>query len=128
MSTKTYYWCSKETAASVSCAESSKNGPRYKYTFPPEFIASRNQKFIVVEECKATFKDQLVGDIILHASFVLRDHYLDHAVCFINEDANRNTAKYEYPSNIGSFEVWFTDLHGNLVDVDGFVLRTLLIY
>ena len=30
--------------------------------FPPEFVSSKNRKWIVVQGCKATFKDKLVGD------------------------------------------------------------------
>ena len=90
----------------------------FTYEFPPEFIASRNPKWIVIEECKATFKNQLVGNVLLHASFIHRDHYLDHACCFVNEEANKDTAKYEYNSNVARFELWFTDLHGEPVDME----------
>ena len=97
--------------------------------FPPDFVASRNRKWIVVEQCKATFKDALVGDVILHSDFVLRDSYLDHACCFINEESNREVAKYEFTGQIiPKFKVWFTNLKGENVDVDAFVLRLLLIY
>ena len=112
-STKTYFWVNQ-----------------YENTFPPEFIASKNQKYIVVEECKAKYKSKLVGDVILHADFILRDHYMDYACCFINEEANRDTAKYEYNSYKPTFKLWFTDLEGNDVndDIDAFALRMLLIY
>ena len=134
---KTYFWVSKETskehAAGKDTMGSSGQGSSspsyvYSYEFPPEFIASRNPKWIVIEECKATFKNQLVGNVILHASFIHRDHYLDHACCFVNEEANKDTAKYEYNSNVARFELWFTDLHGEYVDMDGFVFRSLLVY
>ena len=124
-STKTYFWVNKE------CSKEAINGREslvYTYEFPPEFIASRNPKWIVIEECKAILKNHLVGDVLLHASFIHRDHYLDHACCFVNEEANKDTAKYEYNSNIAKFELWFTDLHGEPVDMDGFVFRSLLIY
>ena len=137
---KTYFWVSKETSKEHaagkeslvysydSSGQGSSSPYRFTYEFPPEFIASRNPKWIVIEECKATFKNQLVGNVILHASFIHRDHYLDHACCFVNEEANKDTAKYEYNSNVARFELWFTDLHGELVDIDGFVFRSLLIY
>ena len=124
-STKTYFWVSKETSKE---AQNGKETLVYSYEFPPEFIASRNPKWIVIEECKAIFKNQLVGDVLLHASFIHRDHYLDHACCFVNEEANKDTAKYEYNSNVARFELWFTDLHGQTVEMDGFVFRSLLIY
>lgn len=119
--TKTYFWVSKET--SKSNADNT-----FTCTFPPEFIASKNKKYIVIEECKAIFNKQLVGDVILHADFILRDHYLDYACCFVNEEANKDTAKYEYNGTRPIFKLWFTDLHGNMVDMDAFVFRSLLIY
>ena len=136
MQSKTYFWVSKETskeAASLAASDTEesiegKDSLVYSYEFPPEFIASRNPKWIVIEECKAILKNHLVGDVLLHASFIHRDHYLDHACCFVNEEANKDTANYEYNSNVARFELWFTDLHGEPVDMDGFVFRSLLIY
>ena len=125
-STKTYFWVSKETSKEIR--EGKDNSTTFTFTFPPEFVASRNSKWIVIEECKAIFKNQLVGDVILHADFIHRDHYLDYACCFVNEEANKDTAKYEYDSNISTFKLWFTDLHGETVDMDAFVFRSLLIY
>ena len=125
-STKTYFWVSKESSKEIR--EGKENATTFTFTFPPEFVASRNSKWIVIEECKAIFKNQLVGDVILHASFIHRDHYLDYACCFVNEEANKDTAKYEYDSNVATFKLWFTDLHGETVDMDGFVFRALLIY
>ena len=109
--TKTYFWTNQ-----------------MENDFPPEFIASRNQKWIVVEECKATYKDVLVGDVIMHADFIQRDHYMDYACCFVNEEANRNTAKYEYNNYQPKFKIWFTDLKGNNVEIEAFALRLLLIF
>ena len=123
---KTYFWVSKETSKEHITGRD--DAKVFTYEFPPEFIASRNPKWIVIEECKATFKDHLVGNVILHASFIHRDHYLDHACCFVNEEANKDTAKYEYNSNTSRFELWFTDLHGEYVNMDAFVFRSLLIY
>ena len=124
--TKTYFWVRRELAHEV--LNGNNDTHYYTFMFPPEFMASRNRKWIVVEECKATLKDKLVGDVIMHASFILRDHYLDYACCFVNEEANRNTAKYEYNGSYNTFRLWFTDLSGNMVDIDAFALRTLLIY
>lgn len=109
--TKTYFWTNK-----------------LENNFPPEFIASRNKKWIVVEECKATLKDVLVGDVIMHADFILRDHYMDYSCCFVNEEANRDAAKYEYSSYKSNFKLWFTDLKGNNVEIEAFALRMLLIF
>ena len=92
--TKTYFWVAKFTSEEI------KNGKTdskvFTFKFPPEFIASRNSKWIVIEECKAIFKNQLVGDVLLHADFIHRDHYLDYSCCFVNEEANKDTAKDRY--------------------------------
>lgn len=109
--TKTYYWTNK-----------------LNNEFPPEFIGSKNKKFIVVEQCKAVVKDVLVGDVIMHADFIQRDHYMDYSCCFVNEEANRNTAKYEFTGYNKNFRIWFTDLALNPVDVETFMVRLLLIF
>ena len=111
--TKTYFWVNQ-----------------FENVFPPEFISSKNKKWIVVEECKAQYKGALAGDVILHADFISRDPYLDYACCFINEEANRDTAKYEYTGDRETFKLWFTDLKGVNVNehIDAFALRLLLIY
>ena len=111
MTQKTYYWTNQ-----------------YENTLPAEFVASRNKKWIVVEECKATLNDTLIGDVIMHASFVQRDAFLDSSVCFVNEEANRNTAKYEIINYQPKFKIWFTDLNQKPVEVQAFTLRMLLIY
>lgn len=96
--------------------------------FPPEFVSSKNRKWIVVQGCKATFKDKLVGDVIMHADFIQRDHFLDYSCCFVNEDASRDVAKYEIINDIKTFRIWFTDLKQNPVDIEDFALKLLLIY
>ena len=136
--TKTYFWVSKETsreylsnsaATPMGSGSGSSDTRKFTYTFPPEFIASRNPKWIVIEECKAVLKNQLVGDVILHADFIHRDHYLDYACCFVNEEANKDTAKYELDNQLHkTFKLWFTDLHNDIVEMDAFVFRSLLIY
>ena len=108
---KTYYWTNEKVNK-----------------FPPEFLASKNQRFIIVEQCKAVYADKLVGDVLMHADFIKRDHYMDYACCFINEIPNKDTAKYEYNSTDTTFRLWFTDLKNNEIEVDSFVLRLLLIY
>ena len=99
--TKTYYW-TNELENNI---------------LPPEFVSSKNKKWIVVEECKLVVNNKIVGDVILHASFVQRDAYLDHSVCFCNEEANRDTAKYEIIGYLPSFKLWFTDLEQNPLKV-----------
>ena len=96
--------------------------------FPPEFVGSRNKRYIIIEQCKAIYNDTLIGDIIMHADFIERDHYCDYSVCFVNEQPNRDTAKYEYNGYKKHFNVWFTDMDLNEVTICKFMLRLLLIY
>ena len=105
MTTKTYLWTNT-----------------IQTDFPPEFVGSRNQRYIVIEQCKAIYNDTLIAD------FIERDHYFDYAACFVNEQPNRDTAKYEYNGYRKQFNVWFTDMDLNEVSVDKFMLRLLLIY
>ena len=109
--TKTYFWTNT-----------------LENEFPPDFMASQNTRYIVVEQCKALYSGKLIGDIVLHADFIERDHYLDYACCFVNEQPNRDTAKYEYKGYRKNFKLWFTDMKQNAIDVDCFMLRLLLIY
>ena len=109
--TKTYFWTNQ-----------------LENEFPPDFMASSNRRFIVVEQCKALYSGILIGDIILHADFIERDHYLDYACCFVNEQPNRDTAKYEYKGYRKNFKLWFIDMNNNPINVDCFMLRLLLIY
>ena len=108
---KTYYWTNE-----------------LDNEFPPEFMSSTNKRYIVVEQVKALFNDTLIGDVLMHASFIERDAYLDHACCFVNELPNKDTAKYEYTGYRKDFKLWFTDMKMNAVSVDCFVVRMLLIY
>ena len=99
--------------------------------FPPEFINSIGRKWIVVRGCVATINNgYIVSDLALHADFIYRDAYLDHFVNFVNNiDSGSKHDKYEYPANgKKTFNVWFTDIQMNPVEVDAFVLKLLLIY
>ena len=55
-------------------------------TFPPEFIAAKGKKYIVVRYCVATIGDDGYQpyDLCLHADFICRDDYLDHFVDIVN--------------------------------------------
>ena len=72
--------------------------------FPPEFINSRNRKFIIVRNCKVLFEKAVVDDVELHA------------------------CKYEYFGDYPYFNIWFTDMHGNMIKPDAFTVRFLLVY
>ena len=80
--------------------------------FPPEFINSKNRKYIVVE---------------LHADFVKVDHHKNHFVNFVN-DLKYDPCKYEYFGQYPFFNIWFTDMKGNMIEPEAFTVRLLLIY
>ena len=98
--------------------------------FPPEFVNAVGKKYIVVRLCYATVDNYLVGDLMLHADWIKRDYYLDHFVNMVNVINNGDKPdKYEYPECASrKFKVWFTDLKGNVVIPDSFVLKLLLMY
>ena len=97
--------------------------------FPIDFLQSLNEKTIEVKWCKALYNGKLVGDILVHASFVQRDAYLDHFICFTNTgDSQKYISKYNYIGTKPEFKVWFTNMNGEEVKVDSFVLSLLLIY
>ena len=52
--------------------------------FPPDFLNSRNKKYIQFRWCRATFNGKLVGDISIHSDFICRDRYMDSLICYIN--------------------------------------------
>ena len=98
--------------------------------FPPEFVSAIGKKYIVVRLCWATVDGYLVGDLMLHADWIKRDYYLDHFVNIVNViNGGTQPDKYEYPECAPrTFKIWFTDLHGNVVVPDAFVLKLLLSY
>ena len=106
----------------------------YESTFPPEFIAARGKKYIVVRGCVATIGDDgyMPYDLALHADFIYRDNYLDSFVDFCNVlDNGSKPSKFEYPENgKKTFKVWFSGL--DMVPITNiqidFVLKLLLIY
>ena len=100
-------------------------------TFPAEFTSSIGRKWIVVRGCVATINNGfIVSDLCLHASFILRDAYLDSFVDFCNNIDNGSKApKYEYPLNgPKSFRVWFKNIKGEEITPDAFILKLLLVY
>ena len=66
---------------------------------------------------------------MVHADFVQRDYYLDHFICFTNTgDSQKYIAKYKFTGTTPEFSVLFTDIAGNSIDVDCFVLSLLLTF
>lgn len=119
---KRYFWVTMKDAEVVD--------GKFKIKLPPAFCDSKNPRQIIVMQCKATYKNTLVGDIVMHADFIKDDHWFDYAVCFINEEPNRKTAKFAYKDYRRDFSIWFSDLDGNSIhdNLDAFALRMLLIY
>ena len=109
----------------------------FETKFPPEFLAARGKKYIVVRYCCATVGEDayLPMDLCLHASFIMRDNYLDSFVDVVNVlDNGGKPTKYEYPENgPKTFRIWFSGLDmerlpENIQNQIDFVLKLLLIY
>lgn len=118
ITTKTYFYVNGAGNSPSKC---------YERSFPHEFVFSKNPKFIHVIHCRGIFSNALVGDVMLHASFVERDNYLDSFICFTNTVLCKYK-KYEVTHVKDKFKVWFTDLTNNPIDVQQFVLELMLEY
>ena len=97
------------------------------FDLPFDFMASKNERFIVVQYVACTYKDYVVGDIMFHSDIVQRDGYLDQFIML----ANRRQTKYRkfaFTGNQRHFKVWFTSLKGEPIEPEAFVVSCLLIY
>ena len=120
---KTYYLIDLATSIETSDGV-------YENSLPPEFVNARNDKFIEVRYCFATFDKYLVADAVLHSDLIKRDAYLDSTISVINVLNNgAKPDKYLIPEGSSrKFKIWFTDLNGNLIKPDAFQMKMLLIY
>ena len=107
----------------------------FENRFPPDFIASRNMKYIVVQQVKVLYKDMIIGDVEMHSDFIQRDAYCDHFVMFANEQPQSKYRKYQYIGRTPTFNVWFTDIDGKVLASKDkpsedfkFVLQMMFIY
>ena len=91
---------------------------KFENKFPKDFIASRNKKYIIVQDCRCMMGGSMPANVELHASFIKRDAFCDHFVMFCNDNAIKKYKKYEYTSHDPSFTVWFTDLYGKRFQPD----------
>ena len=97
------------------------------FDLPFDFMASKNEKFIVVQYVAVTYKNFVVGDVCLHSDIVQRDNYCDGFIMLANKRQTK-FRKYKFTGNQRRFRLWFTDLSGNEVEPDAFILSMLLIY
>lgn len=97
------------------------------FDLPFDFMASKNDRFIVVQYVAATYKGFVVGDVMFHSDIVQRDPYCDHFIMLANRRQTRYR-KYRFTGNQRTFRCWFTDLKGNEVEPDAFVMSCLLVY
>jgi len=95
--------------------------------YPPEFMATKTPRYIKVIQCKAKYNGYMVGDILVHASFIEKDGYEDRFCIFTNETRNEYKT-YRITSSNPYFKIWFTDLDGNKVSPDDFVFLLELTY
>lgn len=100
---------------------------QYLTDFPPDFRCSKNERYIIVQQCKCIYKDFLVGDVELHADFIERQAYCDHMCIYCNEIRTKYK-KYRYTGDSRNFRIWFTLMDGTVVEPQHFKLELLLIY
>ena len=98
-----------------------------EFDLPYDFISSKNDKYIVVQYVSATYKDYLCGDVCLHSNLVQRDDYLNGFIMLANKRQTKYR-KYKYIGTNRKIRVWFTDLSGNEIEPEAFILSMLLIY
>ena len=99
-----------------------------EFDLPYDFMASKNERYIVVQYVAATYKNYLTGDIMFHSDIVQRDGYLDDFIML----ANKRQTKYRKFSFMNTskrtYRCWFTDIAGNEIEPEAFVVSCLLIY
>ena len=99
-----------------------------EFVLPLEFVSSKNKKYIVVQYVGAIVKQYLVGDLMVHSDIVQQDGYCD---CFIML-ANKRQTKYRKYEFLGTskrdYKIWFTDLYGNTIEPEAFIMSCLLIF
>ena len=98
-----------------------------EFDLPYDFMASKNERYIVVQYVAATYKNYLTGDIMFHSDIVQRDGYLDDFIMLANKRQTKYR-KYRFTGNQRHFKVWFTSLNGNEIEPEAFVVSCLLIY
>ena len=97
------------------------------FDLPFDFMASKNEKYIVIQYVACTYKNFVVGDVCLHSDIVQRDDYLDHFIMLANKRQTK-FRKYKFTGNQRRFRLWFTSLGGEEIEPDAFILSCLLIY
>ena len=86
---------------------------RWTFRFPEQFIHSVNPRSIEVHKVTVatnttgSTNSSITNDILMHASFIKRDPYLDQTVMIANEIRTK-FKKYAYTSAEQTFDVWFT--------------------
>ena len=98
-----------------------------EFELPLEFITSKNDKYIVVQYVSAVYKDFLVGDLCFHSDIVQRNSYCDSFVMMANKQQTKYR-KYKFIGNQRKYRAWFTDLLGNPIEPEAFMISFLLIY
>ena len=88
---------------------------------------STNRRYIHFIHCRLVLNNALIGDVTVHADFVIDLPYLNNFVSFANIDLSKRK-KYEVLNNPREIKIWFQDLQGNIVAVnnDDFVLELML--
>jgi hypothetical protein len=107
--------------------------------FPPDFMNSRNKRYIEIRQCRLQYTNSdnaqyLIGDVAMHASFIIRNNYVNSFCCFVNEFIGIKPKKFEYSGLSTTFDIWFSMMgtdrisDSTLATDYKFVLELLLIY
>jgi hypothetical protein len=94
---------------------------------PPDFLNSKNQKWIEVRNTKILIDNATVSDVKLHSTIVYENPWDDHFTCFCNEQAAKSK-KFEWRATKPTIKVWFTDMKNNKLYPDDYTIETLLIF
>ena len=113
---------------------------KWTFRFPEEFIHSVNPRFIEVHnitlacngvDSTSGAPTRILGDIMLHSSFIKRNDYLDKSVMICNQMRTK-FKKYAYTSAEQTFDVWFTSfINPNWraeFEKTTFIIEMMLIY
>ena len=99
-----------------------------QFELPFDFMASKNEKYIVVQYVACVYKGYLTGDIMFHSDIVQRDGYLDDFIMLANRKQTKYR-KYQFMNTSKrTYRCWFTDIAGKEIEPEAFVVSMLLIY
>jgi hypothetical protein len=119
---KTYFIISSTEYGSIV-----KNG--FLEVYLPVYFrdSQKEEKYILVRNCKIIVDDALVSDVKLHSDIVRENPYDDHFICFTNELMVK-PKKYKWNSSSSIIKLWFTNMRNESIAVVDYLVELLLFY